>query len=107
MRFFDELFQAHGYLTLQTMTGDNVMQLLREHMPDLVVMDIQISEMSGWELTKMIKADDELKDNPVIAVTTFAMQGDEENIRSAGFHDLLAKPIPMAIMMDTITKHLN
>ncbi len=107
MKLFNDLLQAHGYETLQTMDGRDVLKLARDHSPDLIIMDIQLPEISGLEVTKMLKADDELKDIPVIAVTAFAMKGDEEKIREGGCEGYIAKPISVPTFLETVAKFLN
>jgi two-component system cell cycle response regulator DivK len=74
MKLFHDLLEAQGYSTLQTKDGKEALQLAREHRPDLVLMDIQLPEVSGLEVTKWIKEDDELKSITVIAVAAFAMK---------------------------------
>ena len=78
MKLFHDLLEAHGYNILQTRDGMEALDLAREHRPDLILMDIQLPEVSGLEVTKWLKEDDELKAIPVVAVTAFAMKGDEE-----------------------------
>ncbi len=107
MKLLNDLLQAHGYETLQTMDGRDVMKLARDHHPDLIIMDIQLPEISGLEVTKMLKADEELKDIPVIAVTAFAMKGDEEKIREGGCEGYIAKPISVPTFLETVAKFLN
>jgi two-component system cell cycle response regulator DivK len=107
MKLFNDLLQAHGYETLQTMDGRDVMKLAHDHHPDLIIMDIQLPEISGLEVTKMLKADEELKDIPVIAVTAFAMKGDEEKIREGGCEGYIAKPISVPTFLETVAKFLN
>lgn len=107
MKLFNDLLQAHGYATLQTKDGREVLGIAREHHPDLILMDIQLPEVSGLEITRMLKADDELKDIPVIAVTAFAMKGDEEKIREGGCEGYIAKPISVASFLETVQKFLN
>ena len=102
MKLFHDLLEVHGYTTLQTKDGREALQLAREHRPDLILMDIQLPEVSGLEVTKWIKADDELKSIPVIAVTAFAMKGDEEKIRSGGCEAYIAKPISVNSFLETI-----
>jgi two-component system cell cycle response regulator DivK len=102
MKLFHDLLEVHGYTTLQTKDGREALQLAREHRPDLLLMDIQLPEVSGLEVTKWIKADDELKSIPVIAVTAFAMKGDEEKIRSGGCEAYIAKPISVNSFLETI-----
>ena len=107
MKLLNDLLQAHGYETLQTMDGREVMKLARDHHPDLIIMDIQLPEISGLEVTKMLKADEELKDIPVIAVTAFAMKGDEEKIREGGCEGYIAKPISVPTFLETVAEFLN
>ena len=107
MKLLNDLLQAHGYSTLQTMDGRDVIKIAREHNLDLILMDIQLPEISGLEVTKMLKADDDLKSIPVIAVTAFAMKGDEEKIREGGCEGYIAKPISVPTFLDTISKFLN
>lgn len=107
MKLFNDLLQAHGYETVQTMDGRDVLQLARENRPDLIIMDIQLPEISGMEVTRMLKADDELKDIPVLAVTAFAMKGDEEKIREGGCEGYIAKPISVPTFLETVAKFLN
>lgn len=107
MKLFNDLLQAHGYSTVQTMDGRDAIRLAREHSPDLVLMDIQLPEISGLEVTKMLKADDDLKHIPVVAVTAFAMKGDEEKIREGGCEGFIAKPISVPTFLETIAKFLD
>lgn len=81
MKLFRDLIEASGYETVQTRNGMEAMDLARRHHPDLILMDIQLPEVSGLEVTKWLKDDPELHVIPVIAVTAFAMKGDEERIR--------------------------
>lgn len=106
MKLFNDLLQAHGYETVQTVDGRDALKLVREHSPDLILMDIQLPEISGLEVTKMIKADDDLKNIPVIAVTAFAMKGDEEKIREGGCEGYIAKPISVPHFLETVQKFL-
>ncbi len=107
MKLFNDLLQAHGYDTVQTMDGRKALALAREHMPDLILMDIQLPEISGLEVTKMLKADDDLRHIPVIAVTAFAMKGDEEKIREGGCEGYIAKPISVPTFLETVANFLS
>lgn len=107
MKLFNDLLQAHGYETVQTVDGRDALKLARDHSPDLILMDIQLPEISGLEVTKMLKADDELKGIPVIAVTAFAMKGDEEKIREGGCEGYIAKPISVPHFLETVRKFLE
>jgi two-component system cell cycle response regulator DivK len=106
MKLFNDLLQAHGYTTLQTKDGRDVLGIARTHRPDLILMDIQLPEISGLEITRMLKEDDELKAIPVIAVTAFAMKGDEEKIREGGCEGYIAKPISVVGFLQTVARFL-
>ena len=106
MKLFNDLLQANGYETLQTKDGREVMDIARKHRPDLILMDIQLPEISGLEITKMLKDDAELKSIPVIAVTAFAMKGDEEKIREGGCEGYIAKPISVSSFLQTVSRFL-
>jgi two-component system cell cycle response regulator DivK len=106
MKLFNDLLEAHGYSTLQTKDGVEALRLARQHRPDLILMDIQLPEVSGLEVTKWLKEDDDLRTIPVIAVTAFAMKGDEEKIRNGGCEAYIAKPISVAGFMRTIERLL-
>jgi two-component system cell cycle response regulator DivK len=88
MKLFHDLLEAHGYRTIATRDGFKVPDLARKHRPDLILMDIQLPEVSGLEVTKWLKEDPELQAIPVVAVTAFAMKGDEERIREGGCRGL-------------------
>jgi two-component system cell cycle response regulator DivK len=107
MKLFNDLLEAHGYHTLQTRDGVEALKIAREHRPDLILMDIQLPEISGLEVTKWLKEDDELRSIPVIAVTAFAMKGDEEKIRSGGCEAYIAKPISVAGFLRTVERFLT
>ena len=107
MKLFRDLLEAQGYGILQTRDGMQALELARSERPDLIVMDIQLPQVSGLEVTKWIKADDDLKHIPVIAVTAFAMKGDEEKIREGGCEAYVAKPISVNDFLATIKKFLN
>jgi two-component system cell cycle response regulator DivK len=107
MKLFHDLLEASGYNIVQTRSGLEAIDLAREHRPDLILMDIQLPEVSGLEVTKWIKEDDELRTIPVIAVTAFAMKGDEERIRQGGCEAYLSKPISVNTFLDTVKSYLG
>lgn len=106
MKLFNDLLEAHGYITVGTRHGAEALILARSHRPDLILMDIQLPEMSGIEVTRTLKADPELKAIPVIAVTAFAMKGDEERIREGGCEAYLSKPISVGKFLETVRHFL-
>ena len=107
MKLFHDLLDAQGYETLQTREGLQALSLAREHRPDLILMDIQLPEISGLEVTKWLKEDDDLSSIPVVAVTAFAMKGDEERIRDAGADGYLSKPVSIGPFMAAVRELLE
>jgi two-component system cell cycle response regulator DivK len=107
MKLFHDLLEAHGINTVQARDGRNVLDIARTEKPDLILMDIQLPEVSGLDVTRWLKDDDELKSIPVIAVTAFAMKGDEQKIREGGCEDYISKPISVTKFLETVQKYLN
>ena len=107
MKLFHDLLEAHGYQTVGTRNGIEALDLARKHRPDLIIMDIQLPEVSGLEVTKWLKDDPELKSIPVVAVTAFAMKGDEERIREGGCEAYLSKPISVGKFIETVRHFLG
>ena len=107
MKLFHDLLDAQGYETLQTREGLQALALARQHRPDLILMDIQLPEISGLEVTKWLKEDDDLSHIPVVAVTAFAMKGDEERIRDGGCEAYISKPISVTHFLDTVRRYLG
>lgn len=107
MKLFNDLLEANGYETVQSHNGHDALDLAREYRPDLILMDIQLPERSGLEVTADIKADPELAGIPIIAVTAFAMKSDEQRIRDGGCEDYLAKPISVPVFIEKIKRYLD
>ena len=107
MKLFHDLLEAHGYGTLQTREGMEAIGLARAHHPDLILMDIQLPEVSGLVVTKWLKEDDDLQSIPVIAVTSFAMKGDEERILQGGCEGYISKPISVPHFLETIARYIG
>lgn len=107
MKLFRDIIEATGYGTVRTRNGLEALDLARANRPDLILMDIQLPEVSGLEVTKWLKADDDLHAIPVIAVTAFAMKGDEERIRQGGCEGYISKPISVPKFIETIRSYLG
>jgi two-component system cell cycle response regulator DivK len=107
MKLFKDLIEASGYETIRTRSGLDALDLARAHKPDLILMDIQLPEVSGLEVTKWLKEDDQLHRIPIIAVTAFAMKGDEERIRQGGCEAYISKPISVSKFVETIKTFLG
>jgi two-component system cell cycle response regulator DivK len=107
MKLFNDLLEAHGYETVQTRSGVEAVELARLHKPDLILMDIQLPEVSGLQVTQWIKGDEDLRHIPVIAITGFAMKKDEEKIRQGGCESYLAKPFSIETFLGTVRNYLH
>jgi len=107
MKLFNDLLQSRGYDTMPVSNGHDALDALSRRKPDLIIMDIQLPQISGLEVTKRIKANDELRHIPVIAVTAFAMKGDEERIRQGGCEGYLSKPISVKTFIETVRSYIG
>jgi len=107
MKLFHDLLEAHGYDTIEARTGSEALTLAQEHCPDLILMDIQLPEVSGLQVTQKIKENTDLAGIPIIAVTAFAMKGDEERIRNGGCEDYIAKPISVSSFLEKVKRYLD
>jgi two-component system, cell cycle response regulator DivK len=94
-----DLLTGSGYETLEAADGQAGVAKAKAEKPDLILMDIQMPVLDGYEATRQIKADPALKATPIIAVSSFAMKGDEEKARAAGCNDYVTKPYsPMQLL---------
>jgi len=107
MKLFSDLLDAHGFETEQAREGLKAISIAKTFKPDLILMDIQLPEVSGLEVTKWIKDDKSLSDIPIIAVTAFAMRGDEKRIRDGGCEAYISKPINVSSFLATIRKFVK
>jgi len=107
MKLFRDLLEAHGYQTSGTSSGHEALNIVRKTRPDLILMDIQLPQVSGLEVTRWIKDDPELRSIPVVAVTAFAMKGDEERIREGGCEAYLSKPISVGKFIETVRRFIG
>jgi two-component system cell cycle response regulator DivK len=87
-----DLLASSGFLMIEAHDGQQALAIARSQRPDLILMDIQLPVVDGYEATRSIKRDPELKHIPVIAVTSYALSGDEERAREAGCDAYVAKP---------------
>ena len=107
VKLLKDILKTRGYETFQTGDGLEAISLAIAHLPDLILMDIQLPQVSGLEVTRWIKDDPELRAIPVVAVTAFAMKGDEERIREGGCEAYLSKPISVGLFLDTVRRFLG
>ncbi len=104
MMLFRDVLDAHGYNVLQAKDGMEAWRMAREHRPELILMDIQLPNVSGLEVTKWLKADESLKSIPVIAITAFATADHEEKIREGGCDAYIVKPILLFNFLQTVER---
>jgi len=102
-----DLLEASGVRTIQTDDGGSAMEMVREHRPDIILMDIQLPDVSGLDVTRDLKADPDLKDIPVVAVTALALRGDEERVMAAGCDAYISKPISVAKFLEVVKNFLD
>ncbi len=104
MKLFCDLLDAFGFETVQSRDGLKAVELARAHKPDLIIMDIQLPEVSGLDLTRWIKDDATIKHVPIMAVTAFAMRQDERLVREAGCEAYMSKPIQMSAFISEVKR---
>ena len=98
---------ADEYEIIIAENGAEALEKTQHHRPDLILMDLGMPVMDGWEATRRLKANDDLRHIPVIAVTSHAMVGDEIEARKAGCDDYLPKPIDEDLLIKKVRKHLS
>jgi two-component system cell cycle response regulator DivK len=87
-----DLFEHMGYTVIEAVDGEEGVSKAKEHKPHIILMDIQLPKMTGYETTRAIKSDPDLKDIPIIVITSYALSGDDQKAYEAGADDYLAKP---------------
>ena len=107
MKLFRDLLEASGYASLEATNGKKAVELAREKKPDLILMDIQMPVMDGFEATKILKAGAETRNIPIIALTSYAMKEDDEKIREAGCDGYITKPIDTKEFLKKVAEYLR
>lgn len=107
MKLMRAVLQLSPYRMVEAVDAETGLDLARKEPPDLVFMDIQLPGMDGFEATRIIKSDQELKNIPVIAMTGFAMDGDKETAREIGFDAYIVKPFKVAALLEMIDGFLG
>ena len=105
MKLFREVLESSGYRTLEATTGERAVELVVEHCPDLVLMDIQLPDIDGVEALGRLRADERSASLPVLALTAQAMEGDRERFIAAGFDGYLSKPVNIADLLDAVRRY--
>lgn len=107
LKLIRDLLQVSGYITLEATDGKQGVALAKHNKPDLILMDIQMPVMDGIEATRILKTDDETKAIPIIALTSYAMKGDEEKIWESGCDGYMAKPLDVKEFLREVSKFLS
>jgi two-component system, cell cycle response regulator DivK len=106
IKLFCDLLTAHGHQTEPVTDSRDALEAARAFKPDLVITDIQLPYITGIELMEMLRADDEFKNVPIMAVTAYAAAGDDERIRAAGAQAYVSKPISVIRFAETVDQLL-
>ena len=105
MKLFRDVLESSGYRTLEATTGERAVELVVEHCPDLVLMDIQLPDIDGVEALGRLRAEERTASVPVLALTAQAMDGDRERFLAAGFDGYLSKPVDIAEFVATVRRY--
>ncbi len=107
MQILRDMLKANGYEMIEAMNGEEALAVLAKQRPDLILMDIQLPIMDGYEATRRIKADPAFRSIPIIAVTSYALSGDEEKAREAGCDDFVPKPYSPRELLAKVRQYLT
>jgi CheY-like chemotaxis protein len=107
MKLVRNLLKLRNLRMIEAVSAEEGIEMARLHKPDMILMDIQLPGMDGLAATKIIKQDAELMNIPVVALTSYAMQGDEENALGAGCSGYISKPIDTKTFIETISRYLR
>jgi two-component system, cell cycle response regulator DivK len=105
MKLFRDVLQVAGYRTLEATTGEQAVQLATGHVPDLVLMDIQLPDFDGVEALARLRASERTAALTVLALTAQAMEGDRDRFLAAGFDGYLSKPVNVADFLATVKRY--
>jgi two-component system cell cycle response regulator DivK len=104
-RIVVKVLSVEGYEVVEATDGVQALSRARAEHPDLILMDLALPNMDGWEATRRLKADPETRGIPVVALTAFAMRGDEEQARAAGCDDYIPKPARPIAIREVVKKY--
>jgi len=107
LKLVSDLLEFDGYEIIKAEDAEQAQALLKERLPDLILMDIALPGMDGLTLTRLLKAEQRTRHIPVIALTAFAMKGDEEKAVAAGCDGYVTKPIDTRALGIKVAEHLN
>jgi two-component system cell cycle response regulator DivK len=106
-RIVRDLFEKSGYLVIEATSGEEGVALAARERPDVILMDVQLPRMSGYDAARAVKANPELRHIPIIAVTSYALSGDQEKVLEAGCDDYVTKPFRPRLLLEKVERVLN
>ena len=101
------LLKSQGYIVYEATDGQEALRLAKAHLPDLILMDLQLPKVDGFTTTRILKEDDTTKDIPVVALTAYAMKGDVERALEAGCEGYVKKPIDKKEFLEMVARYLK
>jgi two-component system cell cycle response regulator DivK len=107
LKLVRDVLQFHGYVTLEAESGEAGIELARAQHPALILMDVQLPGMDGRAAMKVLKADPSTQYIPIIALTAFAMKGDQESLLAEGFDGYLSKPVNIKELPKVVESHVR
>jgi len=106
LKLIRDLLEVSGYITFEAIDGKQGVEIAKAKKPDLILMDIQLPVMDGFEATRILKTDERTRDIPIVALTAHAMEGDEEKVKGAGCDGYISKPIDTRGFLNKIAEYL-
>jgi len=104
LKLLNDILEYHGYTVFTTRLGEPALEIARQHRPDLILMDIQLPDISGMEAARRLKEDDQTRTIPIIAVTAFAMSGDQAQILASGCDAYVSKPFNLVEFLKLVER---
>jgi CheY-like chemotaxis protein len=106
-KIFETVLRHNGFLVRMAATGDEALREARTHLPDLILMDLSIPVIDGWECSRQLKADEATRHIIILALTAHAMRGDQERALAAGCDGYLSKPISPKKLVEEVRSRLK
>jgi two-component system, cell cycle response regulator DivK len=107
LKLLNDILEYHGYSILTTGRGETALEIARQYHPDLILMDIQLPDITGMEAARRLKADEQTRAIPIVAVTAFAMSGDRAMILASGCDDYVARPLNVVEFLKLVERYTN
>ena len=106
-KVMQHIFRKTDYELIEAMDGEEGLEMALAESPDLILLDIQLPKLSGYEVASRLRADERFRDIPIIAVTSYALSGDDTRALEAGCDDYIAKPFRPQVLLEKLASYLN